>query len=91
MHFTCNVLKSELEDEYNVQDSHIILLAIDFAADFDKATTLRCGSETGDNPFGVRATAKAAAIIEAYPTKIASGKDLAKLQGIGKATVTKVS
>lgn len=51
---------------------------------------LQCSGETGDNPFGVRATAKAAAIIEAYPTKITSGKELAKLQGIGKATVTKV-
>ncbi len=52
---------------------------------------LPCSHGTGDNPFGVRATAKAAAIIEAYPTKISSGKELAKLQGIGKATVTKVS
>ena len=49
-----------------------------------------CSADTGDNPFGVRATAKAATIIAAYPTKITSGKELAKLQGIGKATVQKV-
>ena len=43
-----------------------------------------------ENPFGQRAISKAADIIAGHPTRIVSGAEMGKLQGIGKGSVAKV-
>lgn len=53
---------------------------------FDRGTLCE-----GGNVFGARAYRKAADIIAGYGSKITSGKEMGKLQGIGKGTVARVS
>ena len=45
----------------------------------------------GGNVFGARAYRKAADIIAGHGSKVTSGKEMGKLQGIGKGTVARVS